>query len=143
MTPGQSLVYRFCDDVGKGKTPCKDDMAALAEALQPIAASAHCKDTVEIMDAVAKNLGLVKKQGKKLAEDRKWFESASIVACYLLMVEQLLEAGKPQKEAEQEARSFYMGKLNIGDRAMRDRINNHKDAAIAMLPILRWGNPAA
>jgi len=151
-TPGEALVYRFVTDVLSGKQPEQEDLVAVAKALVPIMqhwpstssnkGKTHCAadDVIErdrTMREVAKRLGLKRKQGMEEATHKNWMEDAIVVAEFLLKVEQMEGEGKPPKEAEMMARSLFMGKLKIGDRAMRDRIRKHKDDALIILPILR------
>lgn len=136
MTPCQSAAIRFCQDVLSGKNPNKADMIILANALKPIE-FAHSRNTAEVMNEVAENLGLHKTSGRKLSEERNYFQYASEVAGYFLLVESLILQGVSDRGAEKEARTIYMEKLGIGDRAMRDKINKHQDQARLMLPLLR------
>lgn len=135
MSPGQALVFRFCDDVLNGAEPSKADLLAIARALLPITENGQ---TPEVMAEVAKGLGLAKKQGQHEFAKLKWFRYASEVADYMLMVERLIEEGKTPGKAEKEARSFSAEKLGIGDKAMGNRIKKYSVMARAMVPIIDW-----
>ena len=151
MTAGEGLVYRFVNDVLSGNQPDGKDLIAVAKALLPIIERPttfppkrrdHCAadDVIErdrIMNEVAKNLGLKRKQGNGEAARKKWFEDAHIVAEFLLMVERIENEGTQPQKAEMMARSAFMEKLKIGDRAMRNKIRDHKAEALLLLPILR------
>ncbi|TWI58702.1 hypothetical protein IQ22_00412 [Pseudomonas duriflava] len=130
MTPGHALVYRFCTDVENGVQPSDEDMKAIAFALRGAMTGANMSES---MDEVGRRLGLAKKQGKQLSEQSQWFEKSSRVAQYMLETIVAIEAGANPKLAESEVKRRHAAALNIGDRAMRNLINKHKDTAKLML----------
>lgn len=138
MTPGHALVYRFCTDVENGVQPSDEDMRAVAFALRAAVTGANMSES---MDEVGRRLGLAKKQGKRLSEQSQWLEKASRVAQYMLETMSEIEAGADPKLAEAEVRRRHADALEIGDRAMRNLINKHKDAAKLMLTATSGAEP--
>jgi hypothetical protein len=134
MTAGHALAFRFCQDVENGVIPDQADLSAIARGLKPITESCK-KPTAEIMAEVAKRLDLTKDQGKFVVKKSNFIEDFTVVVNYLLRVRENTDAGQPLKEAEFEARQFFMKKLGIGDRAMRNRIETYRAKAEQVLGI--------
>lgn len=138
MTGGHALVYRFCTDVENGVQPNEADMKAVAYALRAAITGANMSES---MDEVGRRLGLAKKQGKRLSEQSQWLEKASRVAQYMLETISEIEAGADPKLAEAEVRRRHADALEIGDRAMGNLINKHKDAAKLILKATSGAEP--
>lgn len=133
MTPGRALIHRFCSDVEAGKQPSSDDMKAIAHALRGAGTGGNMSES---MDEVGRRLGIAKRQGKQKSEQSQWFERASDVVHYMLETINDIDAGADPAAAEARTRKRYAENLGIGDRAMRNRINKHKDSAKLMLRAL-------
>ncbi|MNE94744.1 hypothetical protein D3C80_1927450 [compost metagenome] len=70
-----------------------------------------------------------------MVKKSNFIEDFTVVVNYLLRVRENTDAGQPLKEAEFEARQFFMKKLGIGDRAMRNRIETYRAKAEQVLGI--------
>jgi hypothetical protein len=134
MTPGHALAFRFCEDVENGVIPDQADLLAVARGLKPITES-YKKQTDEIMRDVARELSLTKDQGKTVMKESNFIHDFTLAFNYLLRVRESTDAGQTLKEAKLEARQFFMKKLGIGDRALRNRIEAYRAKAEQVLGI--------
>lgn len=129
---GEALAARFIDAVDRGEVPSKEDLLAVAKALQPIVTNAHNKEatTTSVMAEVANNMGLTVRQGKELSAIKDQPRLAGSVAVYLNRVEELESQGS--KAAKKIALSELCESENIKERAARNRISKHKELAEIM-----------
>lgn len=130
QTSGHKLLYRFCTDVENGITPSADDLRDIAAALRVALSGGNMSNS---MDEVGRRLGLAKKQGKKVSEQRRWHEMTSRIMQYMLDVHQRIESGVQPVTAERAVRAEYAERFGIGDRAMRDMVNKYKEGAVLAL----------
>lgn len=140
VTSGQQLIERFCAAIEAGVQPDTDDLKKLAAALHPLRynpgeATKDASDN-EHRDALAKFsnlLGLNKKQGRQEESAGRCERMALPVVLYKIKLDELISAGKTQREAKTIARNFSAEYAAIGDRAMRNRIRDYDEFSDAMI----------
>lgn len=131
-TKGQELAARFCEAVDSGKTPDQADLKAVADALRVVLEyRSHPHD--DVLAVVGNFLGITTRQGQgrtaQLSKNRKVQE----VCEYLEDFRARVKSGVPQKQAEIEARKAMTQRLNVGDRACRNKIKQFGKEAEQLL----------
>lgn len=117
-TEAERRLAAFCADIAEGKQPDPKYLRLIGQALETAVWSSE--KTAKRGERVMKMLGIARKQGKALVSAKS---QAYAVVDYLVMLDTMPEA---------EALRAAAAKHNIGERAMRNRIDKHRAKAVEL-----------
>jgi len=127
-TPGSALIARFCRAVRNGEQPAREDIEALAMALEPIALATTAKQRKDALAGFAKQSPFDADRGRK---DRSAKVTRSGRHTDQNRYAHVLRYAIDRENGidEMQARKLLMERANVGDRAARNMLNEHlKDA---------------
>lgn len=136
-TPGSALIARFCRAVRNGEQPAREDMEALAMALEPIALATTAEERKDALAGFAKQSALDARLGRKdrsakVARSGRQPSDKRYIHVLLYAIDR--ENGID----EMQARKLLMERANVGDRAARDMLRKYLEIATSerksMLP---------